>query len=208
MSVFAYVRVSTQYQDTGNQRFEILKFADERKIQVDEWCEETVSGTKSYKNRALGDLMGKLTSGDILIITEISRLGRSLMEVMEILHVCMKADIQVFTCKERFELGDNINSKILAFAFGLAAELERQLISQRTKEALARKKAEGVKLGRPKGTLGKSKLDEKKEIIVDLLNKGVAKASLCRILQCNPGTLDSFIRTRKLTAEIERMPAN
>jgi putative DNA-invertase from lambdoid prophage Rac len=198
MSVFAYVRISTGSQDTENQRFEILKFADERKTTVDEWCVETVSGTKSYKSRALGDLIEKLQSEDTLIVTEISRLGRSMMEVMEILHRFMKTGVQVFTCKERFELGDNINSKILAFAFGLAAEIERQMISQRTKEALARKKAEGMKLGRPKGTLGKSKLDDKRELIVDLLGRGVAKASVCRILECNPGTLDSFIKTRKL----------
>jgi DNA invertase Pin-like site-specific DNA recombinase len=199
--ISAYIRVSTDRQDAENQRYEILKLADERKLTIDEWHVETVSGTKSYRDRKLGEVLNGLQSGDVLIVTEISRLGRSLMEIMTLLHECMLKNVGVWTCKEHFELGDNINSKILAFAFGLAAEIERQLISQRTKEALARKKAEGVKLGRPKGSLGQSKLDGKAELIADFLSKGVSKASICKILECHPGTLRSFVKSRGLLTE-------
>jgi DNA invertase Pin-like site-specific DNA recombinase len=206
MPVFAYVRVSTETQDTENQRYEILKFADEKKVTIAEWCVETVSGTKSYRDRKLGELLNRLAKDDTLILTEISRLGRSLMEVMEILHHCMQTGAHVLTCKERFELGDNINSKILAFAFGLAAEIERQMISQRTKEALARLKSEGRSLGRKRGTLGKSKLDGQEDNITDLLKKGVSKGSICKIYACHPGTLDSFIITRKLQTKRTTAP--
>ncbi|MBT3193888.1 MAG: recombinase family protein, partial [Verrucomicrobia bacterium] len=172
MATYAYVRVSTERQDRENQRFEILKFADERKWMIGEWCEETVSGTKRYTDRLLGRLIDKLQKEDTLVVTEISRLGRSLMEIMTILNLLLERQVHVFTCKERFELGDNINSKILAFAFGLAAEIERQLISQRTKESLARLKAAGKKLGRPKGSLGKSKLDPHEATIREYIGKG------------------------------------
>jgi len=113
MSVYAYVRVSTGRQDHENQRFEILKFADERKWIIEEWCEETVSGTRRYTDRELGAFLDKLQKGDTLIVTEISRLGRSLMGIMTILNLLLEHEVQVFTCKEQFELGDNINSKIL-----------------------------------------------------------------------------------------------
>jgi len=206
MPVYAYIRVSTEKQDTENQRFEILKFADEKKVTIADWCSETVSGTKSYKDRKLGELIGRMKKDDTLILTEISRLGRSLMEVMEILHHFMQNGVKVLTCKERFELGDNINSKILAFAFGLAAEIERQMISQRTREAMARLKSEGRSLGRKPGTLGKSKLDGNKDVITDFLTKGVSKASICKILDCHPGTLDNFIVTRKLQIKRTETP--
>ena len=119
--IFAYIRVSTDQQTVENQRFEILKFADQKKIRVGEWIEETVSATKKYHDRKLGKLLRDLKEDDILIISEISRLGRNLMEVMSILHDCMERDIKVYAVKEGYELGNNINSKVLAFAFGLSA---------------------------------------------------------------------------------------
>jgi DNA invertase Pin-like site-specific DNA recombinase len=148
---YGYIRVSTDKQTTENQRYEIKKFGKEKKIQIDEWIEETISASRKLEERKFGSLLKKMEKGDVLVVTELSRLGRNLMQIMRILHDCMERDIQVFTIKERYELGNNINSKVLAFAFGLSAEIERNLISQRTKEALARKKAEGVILGRPKG---------------------------------------------------------
>jgi len=199
MPVYAYVRVSTGRQDHENQRFEILKFADQRKWIIEEWCEETVSGTKRYTDRLLGPLLDRLQKGDTLVVTEISRLGRSLMEIMTILNLLLEREIQVFTCKEQFELGDNINSKVLAFAFGLAAEIERELISQRTKESLARLKAAGRKLGRPKGSLGKSKLDAHEDTICDYIGKGVSKASIGKILGVHPSTVTRFLKSRKMT---------
>jgi len=196
--IHAYIRVSTALQDRENQRFEILNFADEKKVTVDQWTEETISSRKKIEDRLLAEVVKSLTKDDVLIITEISRLGRSIYEIMTLLHQLMERGVKVWTCKERFELGDNINSKILAFAFSLSAEIERKLISQRTKEALARKKAEGVILGRPKGSKGKSKLDGKEELIEGLLSKRVSKASISKMLEVHPGTLDSFIRTREL----------
>jgi Site-specific recombinases, DNA invertase Pin homologs len=197
--VYAYVRVSTDKQSIENQRFEILKFADQKKIQIDQWIEETISGLKSVKNRSLGRLLNNLAKNDLLIVSELSRLGRNLMEVMSILHDCMEKDVKVFTLKEGYELGKNINSKILAFAFSLSAEIERNLISQRTKEALARKKSEGKTLGRPKGSLNKNvKLSGKEEIIKELLAKKISVSAIARITGVNRLTVDSFIRSRKL----------
>nr|WP_129732611.1 master DNA invertase Mpi family serine-type recombinase [Parabacteroides goldsteinii] len=154
--IYGYVRVSTDKQSTENQRFEIEKFAKVKNMRIDRWVEETISGTTDVAERQLGRLIKQIRKGDVLVTTELSRLGRNLMQVMSFLHQCMEKDIFVLTVKERYELGNNINSKILAFAFSLSAEIERNLISQRTKEALARKKKEGTKLGRPKG--GKSEL--------------------------------------------------
>lgn len=200
---YAYIRVSTDKQNTENQKFEILKFIDEKKITIDRWVEETITTKKDLKHRKLGELLKELSSDDILICSEISRIGRSLMEVMSILYLLMEKDVKVYTVKERYELGNNINSKILAFAFSLAAEIERQMISQRTKEALARKKAEGKKLGRPKGSLSKkTKLTGKEDIIKDLLKNRVSVCAIGRILNVNRMTVSSFIKSRMLREKI------
>jgi len=199
----AYIRVSTDKQNTENQRFEILKFTDEKKITIDKWVEETITTKKELERRKLGELLKALSSDDILICSEISRIGRSLMEVMSILHLLMEKGVKVYTVKERYELGNNINSKILAFAFSLAAEIERQMISQRTKEALARKKAEGKKLGRPKGSLSKkTKLTGKEEIVKNLLENRVSVCAIGRILNVNRMTVSSFIKSRMLKEKI------
>jgi putative DNA-invertase from lambdoid prophage Rac len=200
--ISAYIRVSTDRQDRDNQRFEILKFIDERKWTIDRWCEETVSSRKSLRDRELGELLDGLREDDVLVVTEISRLGRSLMEVMTILHSCMERGVRVYSIKEAFELGDNINSKVLAFAFGLSAEIERRMISQRTKEALARKKSEGVKLGRPRGSLSSNtKLSGKDDQIVELLSKSVSITSIAKIMGVSRGTVYSYIDSRGLRAE-------
>ena len=197
--IYAYIRVSTDKQTVENQKFEILKYADKKKLQIDEWVEETVSSRKKLSDRLLGITLEKLKTEDILIVSELSRLGRNLMEVMSILHTCMDKNIKVHTIKENYELGDNINSKVLAFAFSLSAEIERQLISQRTKEALARKKSEGVKLGRPKGSLSKkTKLSGKEEVIKELLSKEIGYAGIGRILGVNRLTVKNFVESRKL----------
>src|ERR1019366_3985188 len=166
--IYAYIRVSTDKQTTENQRFEILKFADEKKLTVDTWIEETISITKKLDERKLGALVDQMGKDDVLLVTELSRLGRSIMEVMGILNVLMDKQVKVFTAKERYELGNNINSKVLAFAFSLSAEIERSMISSRTKEALARRKSEGKQLGRPKGSFAKvTKLTGKEQAIRD-----------------------------------------
>jgi DNA invertase Pin-like site-specific DNA recombinase len=196
---YGYIRVSTDKQTTANQKFEIQKFAKGRKIKIEEWIEETISATKKLDERKFGQLLKRMKEGDQLIVTELSRLGRNLMQIMKILHDCMEKDIMVFTIKERYELGNNINSKVLAFAFGLSAEIERTLISQRTKEALARRKAEGVVLGRPKGRKSSYlKLTGKENEISSLLEKRISYSGIARILGVHRLTVSGFISQGKL----------
>ncbi len=196
---YGYIRVSTDKQTTQNQKFEIKNYAKEREIIIDEWIEETISATKKLEQRKFGQLLKKMKKGDTLIVSELSRMGRNLMQIMKILHDCMEKDIQVFTIKERYELGNNINSKVLAFAFGLSAEIERNLISQRTKEALARKKAEGVILGRPVGSKSSTlKLTGKEEEIKKLLKKKISYSGIGRILGAHRLTVSTFVKENQL----------
>lgn len=195
---YGYIRVSTDKQTTENQKFEIEKYCHERSIKIDEWIEETISATKKLEDRKFGQLLKRMEKGDLLLVTELSRLGRNLMQIMSILHGCMEKDIQVYTIKERYELGNNINSKVLAFAFGLSAEIERNLISQRTKEALARKKAEGVILGRPKGSKSKKlKLSGKEIEIQTLLDKRVSISAIGRLLGVHRFTVSTYLKREK-----------
>ncbi|MBO4777776.1 MAG: master DNA invertase Mpi family serine-type recombinase, partial [Bacteroidales bacterium] len=138
--IYGYIRVSSDKQTVENQRFEINNFCKRENLQIDGWIEETISGTKNYNKRQLGVLLKKVKKNDLIICAELSRLGRNLFMIMEILNICMNKECKVWTIKDHFRLGDDIQSKVLAFAFGLSAEIERNLISQRTKEALARKK--------------------------------------------------------------------
>lgn len=194
---YGYIRVSTDKQTTENQRFEIERYSVARDIEIDEWIEETISATKKLSDRKFGLLLAKMQKNDQLIVTELSRLGRNLMQIMSILHACMERDIKVYTIKEHYELGNNINSKVLAFAFGLSAEIERNLISQRTKEALARKKAEGVILGRPKGRRSdRLKLSGQEDEIKRLLNKKVSVSAIGRLLGVHRLTVTSFIKEK------------
>ena len=164
--IYGYIRVSSDKQTVENQRFEINNFCGRNGLAVDGWIEETISGTKSYNKRELGKLLKRVKKGDLIICAELSRLGRNLFMIMEILNICMTKECRVWTIKDNYRLGDDIQSKVLAFAFGLSAEIERNLISQRTKEALARKKAEGGKLGRIRGSKNKkNKLTGKEERI-------------------------------------------
>jgi DNA invertase Pin-like site-specific DNA recombinase len=191
---YGYIRVSTDRQTTENQRFEIENFSSTKSYVINEWIEETISGMKKLDDRKLGKLLKKMTKGDMLIVSELSRLGRNLMQIMSILHFCMERDIKVLTIKEHYELGNNINSKVLAFAFGLSAEIERNLISQRTKEALARKRAEGIILGRPKGRKSSYvKLTGKEEVIQKMLNRKMSKSAIARKLNVHRITLTKFI---------------
>src|SRR5260370_26124055 len=201
--IYAYVRVSKDKQTTDNQRFEILKFADEKRLQIHEWVDETVTGVKKARLRKLGPLLERMNANDMLIVSEISRVGRSLMEVMSILYQLMEKDVKVFTVKERYELGNNSNSKVLAFAFSLSAEIERQMISSRTKEALARKKSEGTLLGRPKGRLSKvTKLTGKENDILALLRKQVSHSAIAPLMELNRATVRTFVISRKLDQQV------
>lgn len=192
---FGYIRVSSDKQTVENQRYEIHKFAQKENIQIDNWIEETISGTKNYDKRALGKLLKEVGKDDLIICAELSRLGRNMFMIMEILNICMTKECKVWTIKDSYRLGQDIQSKVLAFAFGLSAEIERNLISQRTKEALARKKTEGVVLGRPKGRKSAHlKLSGKENQIRELLMHGTSKSEIARILKVNRMTVASFIR--------------
>ena len=198
---YGYIRVSSDKQTVENQRFEIKNFCKRNGMKVDGWIEETISGTKNYSKRRLGALLKKVTKGDMIICSELSRLGRSLFMIMDILNICMTKECQVWTIKDNYRLGDDISSKVLAFAFGLSAEIERNLISQRTREALARKKAEGVVLGRPKGRKTapeKHKLYPKHQLIVSLLNEGISKRQISFIVKVDRGTLNRYINANDL----------
>ena len=194
MSVIGYIRVSSNKQTYAHQHFEIEQFAKSQGLKIDNWMEETISSRKALKNRKLGALLETLQENDILITCEISRLGRSLLEVMRILETCLNKNCQVGTLKENYRLGNDIQSKVLAFAFSLAAEIERNLISQRTKSSLANLKASGKKLGRPFSAESKKlKLSKNAKKVRNLLEKGISKSQIARILGAQRSTLRHFI---------------
>ncbi len=195
--IYGYIRVSTDRQTLENQEFEINNFCKKGQIQIDRWITETISGTKDFEKRKLGRVLKRLKPGDILICSEISRLGRNLLQIMTILNICMKKEVQVWTIKDNYRLGTDIQSKVLAFAFGLAAEIERNLISQRTKEALARIKAGGRKLGREFGSKNKKHiLDGKEQEVINLLRKGVPKTQAAKILGVSITTIYNFLKRK------------
>lgn len=177
--IYGYIRISTDRQTLENQEFEIRNFAQNQNLQIDRWVKETISGTKDFEKRELGRLIRRLKKSDILICSEISRLGRNILQIMTILNICIQKEVQVWTIKDNYRLGADIQSKVLAFAFSLSAEIERNLISQRTKESLARLKAGGKKLGRSFGSRNKKHiLDGKEQDIVALLKKAFPKPEL------------------------------
>lgn len=193
--IYGYIRVSSDKQTVENQRFELIHFAEKNGFFIERWIEETVSGTKEIHERELGKLLKKMQKSDRLICSELSRLGRSLLMIMSVLNECMKKELEVWTVKDNYRLGNDINSKVLAFAFGLSAEIERNLISQRTKEALARKRAEGVILGRPVGAKSsKTKLTGQEKKIKKLLDDQISYSAIARILKVNRLTVSKFVK--------------
>jgi DNA invertase Pin-like site-specific DNA recombinase len=194
MAIIGYIRVSSTKQTCEHQRFEIKQFAKQNNICIDRWVMETVSSREPLNRRKLGALLDTLNSGDVLIACEISRLGRSLLEVMRILETCLNKNCQVWTIKENYRLGNDIQSKVMAFAFGLSAEIERNLISQRTKASLDNLKSAGKKLGRPFSAESKSlKLSKNKTKILRMLNAGISKSQIARTLNIQRITLRRFV---------------
>jgi DNA invertase Pin-like site-specific DNA recombinase len=195
----AYVRVSTDGQDYQNQKYEILNYCDQEKWQVDKWLELEISSRRSTKERRIDELISVLQAGDRLIVSELSRLGRSTGEVIQLVKELTTQGVEFVAIKQRLRInaknGQDITSKVMVTMFSLLAELERDLISERTKIALAHIKAKGKKLGRPKGP-GKSKLDGKEAEIRGFLEKGVTKLNIARILDVSWGTLDTFIKQK------------
>ena len=195
--IYGYIRVSTDKQTVENQRFEIKNFCAKNNIKIERWIEETISGTKSPDKRLLGSLLLDVKKDDLIICSELSRLGRNVLMIMSILNQMMNNGVRIWTIKDNYRLGDDIQSKVLAFAFGLSAEIERNLISQRIKEALARKKSEGSVLGRPNGRKSSYvKLTGKEKEIQELLDKNVSKSAIGRILGVHRITVDSFVKER------------
>lgn len=195
MSVIAYIRKSTDKQSFEHQEYEIEQYAKKHNLKIDRWVEESISSRKELKKRQLGQLLEELQDGDILIATEISRLGRSLLEVMGILQTCLEKNCQVWTIKESYNLKNDLQSQLLAVVFSIGVSIERSLLSQRTKTALDAKKAAGVKLGRPFGAESKKlKLSKNTKRIRDLLDKKVPKAQIARIMGVQKITLRRFIK--------------
>lgn len=193
--IVAYLRVSTDKQTAQNQRHEIEKFVARKGLNIDQWIEETVSGKKDEADRLLGGLLDGLKKGDILIISELSRLSRSSYGIISILNKCTERKISIISVKEDFELSDNLNSRITSFAFSMVAEVERELISMRTKEALALKKALGIRLGRPPGTKTKMKeLDKHKEEILLLRDAGETLEKVAEKYNVSRRTLISYLQ--------------
>ena len=195
MSVIAYIRKSTDKQSFEHQEYEIEQYAEKHNLKIDRWVEESISSRKELKKRQLGKLLEELQDGDILIATEISRLGRSLLEVMGILQTCLEKNCQVWTIKESYNLKNDLQSQLLAVVFSIGVSIERSLLSQRTKTALDAKKAAGIKLGRPFGAESKKlKLSKNTKRIRDLLDKKVPKAKIARIMGVQKITLRRFIK--------------
>jgi len=196
--VYGYVRVSTDRQTVDNQRFEIERFCLKNSIIIDHWIEETISGTQLPEERLLGSLLAEAKTGDLIVCSELSRLGRNMFMIMSILNHFMINGVRIRTIKDNYQLGDSIQAKILAFAFGLTAEIERDLISQRTKEALARKRSEGFTLGRPTGRKSdRLKLTEHEAEIHLLLDKNVSKSAIARRFGVCRKTVISFLKNSK-----------
>ena len=203
MTVYGYLRVSTDKQDAAAQKIGIEELAKRRGLVIEKYIDdEGVSGTKEPSKRQLGKLLEDLHDGDVVIASEISRLGRDLFMIMRILELCMKKNVKVLTVKDGYELGDNIQSKVLAFAFGLSAEIERKLISQRTKEGVEKRKENGVLLGCPCGIKKRRKLDPHIDKIREMLSQGIPKARIARELGVDRNTLHAFVSERVENKEV------
>lgn len=191
--IVAYLRVSTSKQHLSNQQDEIERFAQSKSMTVNRWVTEIVSGKKNKKERKLGSVLKKLKEGDTLIVTELSRLSRTLTDIMAIMGQCLEKKITLYSTKDGYAFDNSINSKVLCFAFGLVAEIERNLISMRTREALALRKAEGVILGRRKGSFTKLNIliDNRREV-VGMLQNGKTIASICRHYDVSRDTFNNL----------------
>ena len=205
--IVAYLRVSTTKQHLINQETEIRKFARARHIHIDHWYHDMVSGSISSNERTLGDLLDTLHRGDTLVVTEISRLSRSLLDVMNIIHTCVQRGIILHTTKEGYTFENNLNSKILGFAFGLVAEIERNLISARTREALAARRAAGKHLGRPLGNAPKTNiLHDNHDAIIDFLSSGSSRNEIAKYYGVSSCTLARFLAAHNKTLKTPPTP--
>lgn len=201
-TVYAYLRVSTDAQDVDNQRHGVLEYANQNGLSGLVFVEDSASGKTPWQARKVGTLLRETCKrGDTVVFAEISRMARSTLQVLEIVKHCVEQGINVHIAKSRMVLDGSLQSKITATVLGLAAEIEREFISMRTKEALAKRKADGVKLGRPRGQAVKIKLDEHAPAIQGYLDKGIGKRDIARLLEVSPSTLYDYIARRGVTAK-------
>ena len=201
MQVYSYLRCSTKQQDYDYQKTQALHYANELNLGNITFIEDIVSGAKNWKQRAIGELVNtKIKEGDILLVNEFSRLGRSLLDILEILKTLKEKGCQVHIVREKMIIGDDLSSKMMVFMFSLVSEIERDLIQSRVKEGVSNSRAKNPQKswGRPKGSLYKSKLDDKREHILQLLEKGINKSSIAKMLDVKYQTLVSYIKTREL----------
>lgn len=197
MTNFAYLRVSTDQQDAKNQKLGVLDYCNSRGINALTFIEDTVSGKSSWRERAIGNILEKAGKGDVIVASEISRLGRSTLQVLEIMEMAAQKGIAVHIAKNNMVLDGSMQSTITATILGLAAQIEREFISARTKEALAKRKNDGIKLGRPKGEADLLKLDAFSDEIIGYLKKGINKRSIAKLIECSPSTLYKWLKRRQ-----------
>ena len=198
MANFAYLRISTDQQDLKSQKFGILDYCNRNHINDVKFIEDKTSGKVSWKKRTIGKIIESANAGDIILAAEVSRLGRSTLQVLEILALAAEKEIDVHITKNSMIMDGSMQSTINATVLGLAAQIEREFISARTKEALAKRKADGINLGRPKGQAQTLKLDAFENEIRDYLKKGINKIAISKLIECSPSTLYLWLKRKKL----------
>jgi len=205
MSVYAYLRVSTLDQDNDKFKLDLLEYANSKTLGQIEFVEEKITGTKHWRQRKLGELLSQLVSGDILLVPELSRLARSIAQIYEIINECIEKGITIHILKQNMVIGNgkmDMTTKVMLSTFSMIAELERDFISIRTKEALASKKKQGIKLGRPKGR-GKSRLDEYRDEIMGMLHMGVTKKKIAEKYGVSVISLYNWQNNRRVTVNCQ-----
>ncbi|MGO9379447.1 MAG: recombinase family protein [Dissulfurispiraceae bacterium] len=198
LKTIGYIRVSSDKQDVQNQRNEILEYVNERRLRVDEWIEVEMSAQKSLRARHIDELNKKLNEGDTVIVSELSRIGRSLVEVIQLVNKLIARKIRLIAIKQHININSKMDmqTKMMVSIFSLFSEIESDIISERTRQALAAKKAGGMILGKPKGTIQSSKLDEKRDVILELLSKSIGISGIARVVGCSRQALDEYLKKR------------
>ena len=200
MTNFAYLRISSDHQDVKNQKLGVMEYCNSHNITGLKFIEDTISGKTPWRKRGIGQILTKSKSGDLIIVAEVSRLGRSTLQVLEILEESAQNGVSVHIAKNNMVLDGSMQATITATILGLAAQIEREFISARTKEALSKRKQEGMKLGRPKGEANILKLDALHDEIIGYLKKGINKRAISKLIECSPSTLYQWLKRRRIHA--------
>jgi DNA invertase Pin-like site-specific DNA recombinase len=195
--VFAYLRVSTDAQDVANQKHGVVRYCIDKKLLEPVFIEDTISGKTDWRDRQLGKMIRGAGEGDVIVVSEVSRLARSTLQVLEIGRECIEKGVHLHVAKNGIVFDNTMQSKIVAVVLGLVAEIERDFISSRTKEALAKRKADGMKLGRPVGGAKNLKLDKHADKIDGYLAKGINKVAIAKLLDVSPNTLYEWLKVRR-----------